>query len=50
VLDIYILNNGLRQGRYSMSTAVGLVNSLVALFLIVVANKTANKVSGSGLW
>jgi putative aldouronate transport system permease protein len=50
VLDIYILNNGLRQGRYSMSTAVGLVNSLVALFLIVVANKTANKVSGDGLW
>jgi putative aldouronate transport system permease protein len=50
VLDIYILNNGLRQGRYSMSTAVGLVNSLVALLLIVAANKTANKVSGDGLW
>ncbi|MDR0637181.1 MAG: ABC transporter permease subunit [Treponema sp.] len=50
VLDIYILNNGLRQGRYSMSTAVGLVNSLVALFLIVVSNKAANKLSGDGLW
>ncbi|MDR2419702.1 MAG: ABC transporter permease subunit [Treponema sp.] len=50
VLDIYILNNGLRQGRYSMSTAVGLVNSLVALFLVVVSNKAANKLSGDGLW
>jgi putative aldouronate transport system permease protein len=50
VLDIYILNNGISQGRYSMSTAVGLVNSLVALLLIVIANKTANKVSGDGLW
>jgi putative aldouronate transport system permease protein len=50
VLDIYILNNGLRQGRYSMSTAVGLVNSLVALLLIVVSNKAANKLSGDGLW
>jgi putative aldouronate transport system permease protein len=50
VLDIYILNNGLKQGRYSMSAAVGLVNSLVALCLIVVSNKTANKISGDGLW
>jgi putative aldouronate transport system permease protein len=50
VLDIYILNNGLRQGRYSMSTAVGLVNSLVALLLIILANKTANQISGDGLW
>ena len=50
VLDIYILNNGIRQGRYSMSAAVGLVNSLVALMLIVGANKLSNKLSGSGLW
>jgi putative aldouronate transport system permease protein len=50
VLDIYILNNGIQQGRYSMSTAVGLVNSLVALCLIVASNKAANKLSGDGLW
>jgi putative aldouronate transport system permease protein len=50
VLDIYILNNGIQQGRYSMSSAVGLVNSLVALMLIVTSNKLANKLSGSGLW
>lgn len=50
VLDIYIVNNGIRQGRYSMSSAVGLVNSLVAWMLIVGSNKLANKLSGSGLW
>ena len=50
VLDIYILNNGIQQGRYSMSSAVGLVNSLVALLLITGSNKLANKLSGSGLW
>jgi putative aldouronate transport system permease protein len=50
VLDIYILNNGIQQGRYSMSTAVGLVNSLVALILITTSNEIANKVSGDGLW
>jgi putative aldouronate transport system permease protein len=50
VLDIYILNNGLKQGRYSMASAVGLVNSLVALTLIIAANKTASKISGEGLW
>jgi putative aldouronate transport system permease protein len=50
VLDIYILNNGLKQGRYSISSAIGLVNSLVTLALIVIANKTANKVTGDGLW
>jgi len=50
VLDIYILNNGLKQGRYSMASAIGLVHSLVALLLIVATNKAANKLSGEGLW
>lgn len=33
---------------YSFSTAIGLFQSLVGLVLILVANKVANKVSGSG--
>ena len=33
---------------YPYSTAIGLFQSLIGLFLILVANKIANKVSGTG--
>ena len=50
VLDTYVLINGLQQGKYSLATAVGMISSVLSLFLIVVANKVTNKISGEGLW
>lgn len=50
VLDTYVLMNGLKQGRYSFATAVGMVSSVISFILIAAANKIANKISGEGLW
>lgn len=35
---------------YSLSTAVGLFNSVIGFILVLIANKISNKVNGSGLW
>ncbi len=50
VLDIYVLMNGLQQGKYSLATAVGMISSVLGFILIVIANKTANAINGEGLW
>lgn len=50
VLDIYVLINGLQQGRYSLATSIGMVSSVVSFLLIILANQIANKINGEGLW
>ncbi len=50
VLDTYILRNGLQQGNYSVSTAVGLLSSIVKLALILFTNYFSKKMGGAGLW
>lgn len=50
VIDVYVLNNGLQRGKYSFSTAVGLVSSVISLLLVLIANKGSEKLTGEGLW
>lgn len=50
VISTYIYRVGMTEGRYDYATAVGLVNSVVAFILIIVANKVSNKLTDSGLW
>lgn len=50
VVDIYVLRNGLQQGYYGMSTALGLVSSSLSLMLVLGTNRVANIINGSGLW
>lgn len=38
VLDLYILNYGIGMGRYSFGTALGIVNSMVAITLLLLSN------------
>jgi len=38
VLDLYVLNYGIGMGRFSFGTAVGIVNSLIAITLLLVSN------------
>ena len=47
-LAIYIYEKGLGNGAFSQSSAVGLFQSLVGLVLIIITNKIANKLSGTG--
>ncbi len=50
VLDTYILRSGLQQGYFGMATAVGLLSSVISLFLVLFTNQTARKINGEGLW
>lgn len=49
VISTIIYRTGIKNGNYSVSTAFGLVEGLVALALVLGSNKLAKKISGSGL-
>ncbi|OCT14821.1 protein lplB [Paenibacillus pectinilyticus] len=49
-LDTYVYKVGLRQMRYSYSTAVGLAKSVVALLLLFAANYASRKVTDNSLF
>lgn len=50
ILSTYILNTGVSQGRFSYATALGLIESVTMLILVVTANTIVNKASGEGLF
>lgn len=50
VLGVYILRVGLEQARYSFAAAVGFLQQLVNLLLLVTANFLSRKVTGKGLF
>ena len=49
VISTIIYRTGIQNGNYSVSTAFGLVEGLIALALVLGSNKLAKKISGSGL-
>jgi ABC-type polysaccharide transport system, permease component len=50
IFDTYIYKTGLQQGRYSLTTAVGLFKSVVGFVLIFFGNKISKKLTGEGLY
>lgn len=50
IIGTYVYRVGLGQMDYSFSTAVGLFNSVVALVLILAANKVSRKYFNRGIW
>ncbi|WP_420489634.1 ABC transporter permease [Neobacillus vireti] len=50
IIPTYVYKVGLQQAEYSFGAAVGLFNSIINLILLYIVNKTAKKISGSGLW
>ncbi len=50
VLDLYVINVGLRDGQYGYATAVGLMKGVVGLILIVAANYTSKRVAEISVW
>ena len=50
IISTYIYRAGIQQANYSLGTAVGLMNSIIAFVLIVIANKISQKVSETSLW
>lgn len=50
ILDTYILKTGLAWGDFAKASAIGICNSIVALILVVIANRGSRKLGGSTLW
>ena len=52
VISTYVYKQGIASStpQYSYATAIGLFNSGVNLFFVLLVNKIADKVNGSGLW
>lgn len=49
-LDTYVYKVGIAQGRFSYSTAVGLLKSIVSVILLLSANKLSQKIAGKSLF
>ena len=50
IIQTYVFQVGLAQGRYAYATAVGLIQSVISLILIFSSNVIAKRISGSGLF
>ena len=50
IISTYVYKVGLINNDMSYSTAIGLFNTLVNLVMLLIVNKTADKLSGNSLW
>ena len=50
ILSTYILRQGISLGRFSYATALGLIESVTMLLLVLSTNAVARKLSGEGLF
>lgn len=50
VIDTYVYRVGMRDSRFSFSSAAGLFKSLINFLLLISANKIADKINGSGVF
>ncbi|MCR8630082.1 MULTISPECIES: ABC transporter permease [Paenibacillus] len=50
VFETYVYRNGIQQGQFSYSTAVGLFKSVIGLALVIISNKLAKRFGEEGLY
>lgn len=50
VISTIIFKQGIQQGAYALSTALGFIQGLIALLLTVGANAVSKKLTSSGIW
>ena len=50
VLSTFVYRVGVVNGRFSIGTAIGFVQSVVNFFLVICANMLSNRISGESLW
>ncbi|MBW7453612.1 ABC transporter permease subunit [Paenibacillus sepulcri] len=50
ILDTYIIRVGLQNGQYGYATAVGLMQGLIGLILVVSANRASKKFLDESIW
>lgn len=49
-LDVYVVRVGLQGGQFGYATAIGLIQGLVGLVLVIIANKLSKKYAEVRLW
>lgn len=49
-LDTYVVRVGLQGGQFGYATAIGLIQGVVGLILVIVCNKISKKITEVGLW
>ncbi|WFR58762.1 ABC transporter permease subunit [Anaerocolumna sp. AGMB13025] len=49
-LDTFVVRIGLQGGQFGYATAIGLIQGIVGLILVIVCNKISKKVTEVGLW
>ncbi len=49
-ISIFVYERGVRGGQYPLSTAVGLFQSVVCVFFLVISNTLAKKFGERGIW
>ncbi len=49
-LDTFVVRIGLQGGQFGYATAIGLIQGVVGLILVIVCNKLSKKVTEVGLW
>lgn len=50
VISSFLYRYGLQGGRYSMGTAIGLMNSLINIIILITVNKLFRKFTEESLW
>ncbi len=50
ILDTYINRLGIEQGQYSLGTAVGLMQGVVGIALVMVTHFASKRATGKGVW
>lgn len=50
IISTYVYRKGFEDMNFSFSTAVGLFNSIINIFLLTTANRISKKVSSNSLW
>jgi putative aldouronate transport system permease protein len=49
-LDTFVVRIGLMGGQFGYATAIGLIQGVVGLVLVVICNKISKRVTEVGLW
>ncbi|MEG0387476.1 MAG: sugar ABC transporter permease, partial [Niameybacter sp.] len=49
-LDTFVVRIGLAGGQFGYATAIGLIQGIVGLILVIICNKLSKKFTEVGLW
>lgn len=50
IIDTYIYRKGIKEAAYSLGAAAGMFKSVIALILVIITNKIADKIGEEGVW